>query len=190
MGARPGARSTTQLPYAAAPSGDPPPMTSHPIGKVLCALAVVLALGGAAAPPKRTSIDGTYELTKRVLADGTVLQPPAVAALYSLEQGRFSLNLFVKNRDGSIGSESSIGRYSFSPDEYCEWIAYTTRNNLDKPGVTNELPEVTDHCTPVTKRDGRFDFSPPGEGASVSFGPDGFTATIGTEFVDHWRKVR
>ena len=144
----------------------------------------------AAAPPAARSIDGTYELTKRIMADGTTLQPPSVVALYSMDRGRFNLNLFVKNRDGTIGSESTIGRYTFTPARYCEWIVYTTRNNLDKPGVTNEVPAVTDHCTPVTSKNGRFNFSPPGEGVATSFGPEGFTAKIGGEFVDHWRKIR
>src|SRR5206468_51545 len=86
--------------------------------------------------------------------------------------------------------ESSVGRYTFSVDKYCEWIVYTVRNNLDKPGVTNESPAVTDHCTSVTLKDGRFSFSPPGEGVEVSFGAEGFIAKIGGEFVDHWRKIR
>ena len=139
---------------------------------------------------KTPSIDGTYELTERVMADGTVRRPPEIAALYTLADGRFSLNLFVKNGDGTIASESTLGRYTFSADKYCEWITYTTRNNLDKPGVTNEAPAVTDHCTPVTSKDGRFNFSPPGEGVEVSFGAEGFTAKIGGEFVDHWRRIR
>ena len=96
----------------------------------------------------------------------------------------------VKNADGTTASESSVGRYTFSADKYCEWIVYTIRNNLDKPGVTNEAPAVTDHCAPVTLKDGRFNFSPPGEGVEVSFGAEGFTAKIGGEFVDHWRKIR
>jgi hypothetical protein len=139
---------------------------------------------------KTASIDGTYELTERVMADGTVRRPPEVVALYTMVDGRFSLNLFVKNGDGTVASESTVGRYTFSADNYCEWIAYTTRNNLDKPGVTNEPPAVADHCTSVTSKDGRFIFSPPGEGVEVSFGADGFTAKIGGEFVDHWRKIR
>lgn len=139
--------------------------------------------------PSSPSIDGIYELTERVMANGTVLRPPAIVALYIMAHGRFSLNLFIKNRDGSIASESSVGRYTFSQDQYCEWIEYTTRNNLDKPGVTNEAPALTDHCTPVVSKDGRFNFSPPGEGVEVSFGSDGFTATIGSEFVDHWKKI-
>jgi hypothetical protein len=136
------------------------------------------------------SIDGTYELTERVMADGTVLRPPSVVAFYTMANGQFNLNLFVKNRDGTVASESTVGRYTFSADKYCEWIVYTIRNSLDKPGITNEAPAVSDHCTTVTLKDGRFNFSPPGEGVQVSFGAEGFTARIGGEFVDHWRKIR
>src|SRR5665213_1448498 len=95
-----------------------------------------------AAPSRAQSIDGTYELTKRVLPNGTVLRPPAVAALYSLDRGRFSLNLFFKKPDGTLASESTIGRYTFSRQKHCEWIIYTTRNNLDQPGVTNSAPAL------------------------------------------------
>jgi hypothetical protein len=136
------------------------------------------------------SIEGTYELTERVMADGKVLRPPSVVALYTMANGQFSLNLFVKNRDGAVASESTVGRYTFSADKYCEWIVYTIRNNVDKPGVINEAPAVTYHCTRVTSKDGRFNFSPPGEGVQVSFGAEDFTAKIGGEFVDHWRKIR
>ncbi|PYK62734.1 MAG: hypothetical protein DME50_18770, partial [Verrucomicrobia bacterium] len=121
-------------------------------------------------PVSPPSIEGTYELTERVMANGTVLRSPSIVALYTLADGQFSLNLFVKNRDGTVASESTVGRYTFSADKYCEWIVYTIRNNLDKPGVTNDAPAVTDHCTPATSKDGRFSFSPPGEGVEVSFG--------------------
>jgi hypothetical protein len=154
------------------------------------AVTVACALGVAAQSTSTKSIDGTYELTERVMANGTVLKPPSVSALYTLINGRFNFNLFVKNADGTIASESTIGRYTFSKDKYCEWIDFTTRKDLDKPGVTNEPPEVKDHCTAVTLKKGRFDFAPPGEGVTVSFGPEGFTAKIADEFVDHWRRIR
>ena len=155
-------------------------------------LLVFLCLGGFTVPlfAKTPSIDGTYELTERVMADGTVRRPPEIVALYTMADGRFSLNLFVKKGDGTIASESTVGRYTFTAEKYCEWITYTVRNNLDKPGVTNEIPAVSDHCTPVIAKEGRFNFSPPGECVEVSFRADGFTAKIGSEFVDHWRKVR
>ena len=155
------------------------------------ALIFVTALAQSAAHREPApSIDGTYELTERIMVNGTVRRPPEIVALYTMAYGRFSLNLFVKNGDGTIASESTLGRYTFSTDKYCEWITYTIRNNLDKPGVTGEAPAVSDHCTPVTLKDGQFHFSPPGEGVEVSFGPEGFTAKIGGEFVDHWKKIR
>jgi hypothetical protein len=153
---------------------------------------VFLCLGSLTASlvAKTPSIDGTYELTERVMADGTIRRPPQIVALYTMADGRFSLNLFVKNDDDTIASESTVGHYTFSAEKYCEWITYTIRNNLDKPGVTNEIPALSDHCTPVIAKEGRFNFSPPGEGVEVSFGADGFMAKIGGEFVDHWRRVR
>src|SRR5436190_16519511 len=121
-------------------------------GLILLAALAQSAVHSEAATPapfSPPSIDGTYELTERVMANGTVLRPPAIAALYTLADGRFSLNLFVKNADGTIASESSVGRYTFSADKYCEWIEYTLRKDLDKPGVTNDAPAVTDHCAAV-----------------------------------------
>jgi len=144
-------------------------------------------MSASSTPP---SIDGTYELSERVASNGTVLRPPTIVALYTNAHGRFSLNLFVNKGDGAVASESTVGRFRFSADEYCEWIIYTIRKDLDKPGVTNEAPRVTEHCTPVISKDGRFNFSPPGEGVDVSYGSEGFTATIAGEFVDHWTKIQ
>jgi hypothetical protein len=142
-----------------------------------------------AGPSATPSIDGTYELTQRVMSGGTVLKPPLVSGLYTLRRGRFHLNLFFVNSDGTIASESTNGHYTFNSTRYCEWVDYTIRNNLDKPGVTTEAPVLEDHCAPVISKNGRFNFSPPGEGVATSFGRGGFTARLGTEFVDHWRKI-
>jgi hypothetical protein len=167
-------------------------LLAQPAAYATILLSVVQLSAVHAKPPSPppASIDGTYELTERVMADGTTLRPPSIVGLYTLALGRFDLNLFVKQTDGTIASESSVGRFRFSEDKYCEWIDYTIRKDLDAPGVTNEAPPVTDHCAPVTSNHGRFDFSPPGEGVEVSYGLGGFTAKIGVEFVDHWRKIR
>jgi len=145
------------------------------------------AVSASSTPP---SIDGTYELIERAMTNGAVLRPPSIVALYTNADGRFNLNLFIKKGDGAVASESTVGRFRFRANEYCEWITYTIRKDLDKPGVTNEAPPVTDHCTTVVSKDGRFNFSPPGEGVEVSYGAEGFTARIGSDFVDHWRKIR
>ena len=139
---------------------------------------------------KETSIEGNYELTERVLADGTVQRPPEIKGLYVQFQGRINFNLFMKKKDGTMASESTIGHYTFSNDQYCEWIDYTIRNNLDSAGVTYNAPAVTNHCATVTHTQDGFSYSPPGEGVDVIYTPDGFTAKIAGEFVDHWKKIQ
>jgi hypothetical protein len=134
-------------------------------------------------------IAGTYELVKRVMSDGKEILPPAISALYSMNRGRGNFNLFLKEKDGKLASESTISRYTLTADEYCEWIVFTTRNNLDKPGVSNEAPAVAKHCSPVTRKDGQIVFEPAGEGVVESFDEDGFTATAAGQFVDHWKKL-
>src|SRR5581483_8225100 len=160
-----------------------------------CAPILLSALAWSAVHSKSessrpVSIDGTYELTERVMASGTVLRSPSIVGLYTQEIGHFNLSIFVKKDDGTVASESTIGRFTFSADKCCECIIYTIRKDLDKPGGTNETPPVSNHCAPVTSKDRRFNFSPPGEGVEVSYGSEGFTASIGGDFVDHWTKIR
>lgn len=107
-----------------------------------------------------SELPGTYELVDRVLVGGKVLRRPDIAALYTFGNGRANFNLFVRNADGTLASESSIIRYTLSEEEYCEWVEYTTRNNLDAPGVTNEAPPVSSHCTSIKKAGDRIVFAP------------------------------
>ena len=158
------------------------------------ALGLAVLASGAWAAPRRaagtTEIDGTYELVRRVMADGTVIAPPEMVALYDLHAGRLNFNLFLRARDGKLSSESTIARYTLDARQYCEWMIFTTRDNLDGPGFTHEVPPVKDHCSPVTRRAGRLDYAPAGESVTVSFGPEGYRATIAGQFVDYWRRVR
>ena len=138
----------------------------------------------------KVSIDGTYELMERVMNDGTILRAPAINGLYMLFHGRFNLNLFFKKKDGTMSSESTIGHYTFTKNQYCEWIDYTIRNNLDSAGATYNGPVVTNHCANVIWNKDGFSYSPPGESVDVIFRSDSFMAKIPGEFVDHWKRVR
>jgi hypothetical protein len=164
----------------------------------LCAsAALTLGAGGLAvfadqrqpAPLRASELPGTYELVDRVLIGGRVLRRPDIAALFTFGNGRANFNLFVRNADGTLASESSIIRYTLSEGQYCEWIEYTTRNNLDAPGVTNEAPPVSSHCTPIKKAGARIVFAPPGESVTTTYDRNGFTAVIKDQFTDHWRKI-
>lgn len=141
------------------------------------------------APLRAAELPGTYELVDRVLVNGKVLRRPDIAALYTFGNGRANFNLFVRNADGTLASESSIIRYTLSEEQYCEWVEYTTRNNLDAPGVTNEAPPVSSHCTSIKKGGNRLIFAPPGESVVTTYDRNGFTAVINGQFTDHWRKI-
>lgn len=173
---------------------------SKPVN-VICACAGVALLGVAVSAwaadvpatgthAATTDIAGSYELVKRVMSDGEEIHPPEIGALYSLIGGRGNLNLFLKQKGGKQSSESTISRYTLTADEYCEWIVFTSRVDLDEPGVINEAPAVTNHCSPITHEDGRIVFAPAGEGVTLSFDRNGFTAAIAGQFVDHWEKLR
>lgn len=165
---------------------------------VLCAGAVLTsAAGGLAAsaaqrqpaPLRAADLPGTYEWVDRVLVSGKVLRRPDIAGLYTFGHGRANLNLFIRNGDGTLASESSIIRYTLSERQYCEWIEYTTRNNLDAPGITNEAPPVTSHCTPIKATGDKVIFAPPGESVITTYDRNGFAAVIKGQFIDHWRKI-
>jgi len=164
----------------------------------LCAGAALAFVAGGFAvsadqrPPvslRPSELPGTYELVDRVLDSGKILRRPDIAALYTFGNGHANFNLFVRNADGTLASESSIIRYTMSEEQYCEWTEYTTRNNLDAPGVTNEAPPVSSHCTPIKKADDKLIFAPPGESVTTTYDRNGFTALIKDKFTDHWRKI-
>jgi hypothetical protein len=111
----------------------------------------------AAAP----DIDGTYLLVKRVMAGGKELKSPVSEGLYTLNHGQGNLNIFWKKKDGKLASESTILRYQLDAGQYCAWISYTVRNEIDGPGISTDAPRVTNHCTPVEVHDGRIVFAPP-----------------------------
>jgi hypothetical protein len=135
-------------------------------------------------------IAGTYELVKRAMSDGKEIVPPAIGGLYSMNHGRRNFNIFVMEKDGKLASESMITRYTLTAGEYCEEIAFMLKNNVGKPGVSNEALAVTKRCSPVTLKDGRIVFEPVGEGVVLTFDKDGLTATAAGQFVDHWKKLR
>lgn len=67
----------------------------------------VPAAGAHAATP---DIAGTYELVKRVMSDAREILPPAIGALYSMNNGRGNFKLFLKEKTASWRpSRRSVG---------------------------------------------------------------------------------
>ena len=122
---------------------------------------VLLFLATACTSNKKTetAIDGTYELTERVLADGTTLRPPKIKALYVLFKGRINFNLFVKKKDGTMSSESTIGHYTFTNNQTAKNIAFGVDSRMGKwrgifgvrrisPLETTDAPIVNSQSNP------------------------------------------
>jgi hypothetical protein len=141
------------------------------------------------APLRASELPGAYELVDRVYEDGRVLRAPEISGLFVLIKGRGSLNLFLRNPDGTIGSASTLFRYTINDEQYCAWIEYTIYNNLSTPGVTNAIPRVSSQCTPIKKDGGRITFPAPGEKVVRTFDRNGFTSVSEGGFIDHWRKI-
>jgi len=159
------------------------------IGITVAAVAIA-ANSQQTARASAPNIDGTYILVKRVKADGTELKSPAIEGIYTMRHGHGSLNIFWKKDSATLASESTILKYSLTASEYCEWIVYTVRNNIDAPGISTDAPQVANHCTPVKVDKGELVFAPPGEGVTTSFDEKGFKATIAGELTDYWVKIR
>lgn len=141
------------------------------------------------APLRAADLPGTYELVERVYEDGKVLRQPEIAGLFIFIKGRGSLNLFLRHPDGTVGSASSLFRYTINDEQYCAWIEYTIHNNLSTPGVTNAIPPVSSHCAPITKDGDKIAFPAPGERLVRTFERKAFVSVSKGRFTDHWRKI-
>ena len=75
------------------------------------------------------SIDGTYVLESRLMADGTVIKPPQIIGLYNLEAGYINFNLANKDASGKVQSVSYVGKYRFTPKEYYQEIFFVSIND-------------------------------------------------------------
>jgi hypothetical protein len=140
------------------------------------------------APLRAADLPGTYELVERVLANGEVLRAPTIAGLFIFVKGRGSLNLFLHNADGTIGSASALFRNTINDGQYCAWIDYSFHSNFTTPGVSNDIPPVSSHCTPIAKDGDKITFPAPGEPVVRTFERNSFVSVC-NGITDHWRKI-
>lgn len=164
-------------------------------------IAVYLGLGfaalglaqpvAAAEPMKAPSIDGTYMLVSRNLADGTKQQSPDVVGLTTLRHGYRNFNIYWHDAKGKRFSISYVASYTFTGKEYSEKSIYSMVNDeIAGKGVTYDLSGPSGK-SPVTVDGARISFQFPNYGEpAVVFEGDTFTATRAGVFVDHWVRVK
>lgn len=133
------------------------------------------------------SIEGTYRLVSRELADGTKLQAPDVMGLFTYTKTRRNFNIAAKDEKGPTFN-SRIAEYHLTPTDYSEThVLAIASNDTDRDRFTYTRTEST-KSVPVKAEGDRIEFQPEGEPVLVFEGTK-LTATMEGEFVDVWEKV-
>ena len=155
---------------------------------ILTVLLYICSAGMISHAEDFTSIEGTYVLQSRELADGTVLTPPDVVGLYNLEDGRINFNFAAKDKSGNILSRSLVGRYNITGSTYAVDVHYTAEN--DGTGIKYDFSKRTGSSEMVFV-DGKVELKfPLSDTFYGSFGPDSLIVMRRGEFVDNWVKVK
>jgi hypothetical protein len=156
------------------------------------AVACAAALFGLSATSEMApNIEGTYELVRRELPDGSVKTAPDVVGLITFTRERRNFNVCWSDADGRRCSIGSISEYALTDDEYMEKnIYYFINDETEGTGVNYDLSSMS-ATSPVRKDRGALHFALPlHDEPNVVFTSDGFTATREGEFVDHWKKIK
>ncbi len=140
------------------------------------------------------SIEGTYQLVRRELPDGTVQHPPAVKGLLTYTKEFRNFSVVWKNEKGKHYSESYVARYTLSDKQYSETQEYLiVDDQIGGKGIRYDLSNNA-ASSPVSLEGGRIQFALPQpfeKALSVTLEFDGrqVKATGKDLFIDYWEKV-
>ena len=140
------------------------------------------------------NIEGTYQLVRRELPDGTILLPPTVKGILTYTKEFRIFSVLWQDDTGKFYSESYVARYTLTDEEYVETQEYlivddqiggkgisydlsdtmaTSKVAIDGERITFALPQAFEQALSVT-----LEF----EGAKIK-------ATGEDLFIDYWEKV-
>lgn len=75
------------------------------------------------------SIEGTYMLVGRKLPYGTMVKPPDVMGMITMQGAYKHVNVFWKGPNGEPFSWSMVSRYRLTPTEFSETLLFITFDN-------------------------------------------------------------
>ena len=152
---------------------------------------ISLTLCGAVRADDRIPIweDGTWQLVKRKLPDGTVLTPPAVQGVSTNKNGTNQLIVFWQTPDGKPASISQVFTYRITDTE----MSATPILTIFDDG-SGKPPAYTmggdSKSVPLTREGGRVSHQHPLNPPFLVIEGDHSTATLEGAFVDYWERVR
>lgn len=140
------------------------------------------------------SIEGTYQLVRRELPDGTVQHPPQVKGMLTMTKGHRNFSVVWKDEKGKYYSECYVARYKLTDKEYSETSEYLIINDqIGGKGISYNLSAQT-AASPVMVEGSRVGFALPQPfekalSIEVVFDGPNLTATGKDLFVDYWERV-
>ena len=156
----------------------------------LAPLSLIL-LSGAIAPAKSPTIEGTYRLVSRDLADGTKQVPPNIVGLVTFTKQYRNFNIYWKDAAGKAMSISAIATYQLTNKEYRETnVYYSVNDEIGGKGVSYDF-SGSSGTSPVMMKGSRIEMKfPLHNEPNLAFEGNRMTATRAGAFVDHWERVR
>jgi hypothetical protein len=158
-------------------------------------LIVGMATIGIAAEPRENpapqapSIEGTYKLVSRRLADGKVLGGPEIVGLFTYTRTHRNFNLVWNDSAGRKFSQSVISTYVLTPAQYTETVlASIVHDEIGGKGTTYAM-NGSPQTVPVQTTGGRIELKMPFDPVRMVFDGDVLTCTNEGVFVDRWEKL-
>ena len=160
---------------------------------MLLALALLTLSAAAQLPAKQEgttpSIEGTYKLMSRQMADGTTIKAPAIMGMLTYTKEHRNFNVYWKNADGKLFSYSLVSTYKLSAAEYTETILFSIMNDqIGGKDLAYDLTGPT-KTAPVAMKDGSITFKLPFDPVTATFEGGKFIAKS-ADFTDYWEKVK
>ena len=140
------------------------------------------------------NIEGTYQLVRRDLPDGTVQLPPVLKGMLTYTKEFRNFSVVWSDEEGRFYSECYAARYTLTDAEYTETSEYLiVDDQIGGKEISYDLSNVTAK-SPVTVDGGRISFALPESferalSIVVEFDGDTLKATGKDLFVDYWEKV-
>ncbi len=143
----------------------------------------------------RPNIEGTYQLVRRKLPDGTIQRPPAMKGMITYTKDFRNFSVVWKDDEGKYYSECYVAHYSLTENEYTETAEYLIIDDqIGGKGISYDLSNTT-ASSPVTLNGDRitFDLPQPFEKAlaiTVEFDGTQMKAQVNAiKITDYWEKV-
>jgi hypothetical protein len=150
-----------------------------------------MTLFSAAAFAQTPSIEGTYQLVSRTLADGTITRPPEIVGLWNQSKGQKNFNLLSKNAAGKYAARSSVATYRLTPTEYSETLVFLVESDQASGKEVVYNAGAKTGTSPIKVEGGRLQFKSVHTPNTLAFEGSKLTVTgPGGAFVDVWQRMQ